>query len=117
MATAFLMGGGGRVNRWGIFRVVRLARVLRLVRLFTYSRHGMMYIKGIVTAFRALSWFIFFFLLCVYISAVLTVGLTRDDFADPPDLGAAEFFGTLRGAMMTFIQIPPLENWPDILWQ
>lgn len=95
-----LLPGGGP-----FFTVLRLARVLRLLRLVTALPKLRLLVGALVKSLSAMGYVSLLLALLFYIYAVVGVHLFGDSDAD---------FGSLSTALLTLFRIVTLDNWGDI---
>ncbi|CAD7967679.1 unnamed protein product [Amoebophrya sp. A120] len=119
-----VMSGEGFANV-SAFRILRLIRVFRTVKLIRYYPDLWLLVNGLGQSLRALSWVMLLLLLAVYVSALFLAEQIRDNefymgpdgtrHPDPMYHDVHEYFSSVPMAMLTLFQIVTLENWPDIV--
>lgn len=87
--------------------VLRLARVLRVLRLITAVPRLQILVGALLKSVPSMGYVVGLLLLIFYVFAVVGVGLFRA--AD------REHFGTLGAALLTLFQIVTLEGWVDLM--
>jgi len=112
--------GDGFLSKFSVLRLLRLLRLTRMTRLIREVPELMTLLKGMVSAARAVSFILFFLLLCMYVFAIVFTAQLGDHEApehtvfkeegpywerecdgDDCDPTAVELFGSLGDSMMT----------------
>ncbi|MCO6431948.1 MAG: ion transporter [Deltaproteobacteria bacterium] len=86
--------------------VARLARVLRITRLISYSPELKLIVSAMLKSIPSMGHVIVLLLLLLYVYAV--IGFHFFSAIDPQN------WGSLMQAFLTLFQVLTLENWPDI---
>jgi len=102
LVVGLSLGPVGGVN----FSVLRALRVLRLMRVISFSPHLRIVIEGMLRALPGLASMILLLGLIYYVSAVMATQLFGEEFP--------KWFGTLGVSAFSLFQIMTLEGWPDI---
>merc|ERR1719453_1464859 len=111
-------------------RFLRVARVLRSIKLFRYFKELYLLINGFFKAFRTLFWIVFLIVLTIYVCSIFftrTIGHNRATYmlkGDPEQYGECDPLGTdydpeyhwgdVVTSMCTLFQMVTLEGWADI---
>jgi hypothetical protein len=112
------------------FRFLRVARVLRSIKLFRYFKELYLLINGFFKAFRTLFWIVFLIILTVYVCSIFftrQIGHNREMYilkGQPEKYGECDVLGQdydphdhwgyVPYSMYTLFQIVTLEGWADI---
>ena len=107
------------------FRMLRLLRVFRSVKLIRYYPDLWLLVNGLGQSMRAIGWVMMLLFLSIYVSALFISAQVRDNgyymgengqpHPDPMRANIHEWFGDVPNAMLTLFQVVTLEAWPDIV--
>lgn len=100
----------------GLLKVLRLARIIRGVRLLVYCRPLYILVYGLMTSMDTLLWTFVVLIALIYVFAVLGLEIIREDLSDDVMYKEAvrQNFPTLGVTMMTLIQGMTMDGFADV---
>ncbi|CAD7946373.1 unnamed protein product [Amoebophrya sp. A25] len=108
-----LLYGKDEIGTIVIFRLLRVMRVFRTVKLLRYCKSLWLLCHGLIAAFSTIVWIAGLLLFLIYASAVFLtrlIGQDPDYCADEPKID--EYFGTVGSSMYSLFIVLTLEEWP-----
>lgn len=103
------------IRRVGAFRMLRLARLCKAIRLMPVFRELWMLVSGIITCASLLSWSLIVGAVFHYTFAVACIELIAKDLMFEDDAAVQRNFGTLPRAMLSLFQIMIFDSWSGIV--
>eukprot|EP00397_Hematodinium_sp_SG-2012_P013737 GEMP01013958.1.p1 GENE.GEMP01013958.1~~GEMP01013958.1.p1 ORF type:complete len:541 (+),score=66.36 GEMP01013958.1:290-1912(+) len=92
-------------------RVLRLARIVRSVKIFEYFKDLWLLITGLGQAFKTILWVVALLILTIYLFALLVTTLVRQNEEEFSGTLAEANFGTVPRSMYSLFVVMTLESW------
>lgn len=111
---SIVFNGKADMKMMSAFRIVRMARLVRNVRLLHMFRELWMLVKGFIDTLATLFWVGVMLFMIVYVAAILlTILVGHSDWYDEQLTHNPTYYGTLIRSMWTVFQVITLESWAD----
>jgi len=97
-------------------RLVKMARILRIFRLFLIRKEVMLIIDGFVASLVSMFWVFVVLAVMTYAFAIFCANMIgKTDYSQYKDFDEEDLFGTIPRAMLTLFSVLIISEWDSVV--